>query len=138
MYLKNFPEKLKKIRLANNLTQSQLAEILETTKQAVSSYEAGKIAPSLNSLIKLSEYFNISLDSLVFDNEKQFKLINLNSNDITDIKIELLSFRNKIDSFLQTLSENNNLNVEYSSEYFIDDFSEFGSKIAEDITEYKP
>mgnify|MGYP005763052521 CR=1 FL=1 len=138
MYLKNFPEKLKKIRLANNLTQSQLAEILETTKQAISSYESGKIAPSLNSLIKLSEYFNISLDSLVFDNEKQFKLINLNSNDIIDIKIELLSFRNKIDSFLQVLSENNNLNIESSNEYSINDFSEFGSKIAEDITEYKP
>lgn len=65
MYLENFPEKLKKLRLSNNLTQSQLAEILETTKQAISAYESGKIAPSLNSLIKLSENFNISLDYLV-------------------------------------------------------------------------
>ena len=61
MYLENFPEKLKKLRLSNNLTQSQLAEILETTKQAISAYESGKIAPSLNSLIKLSENFNIYL-----------------------------------------------------------------------------
>ena len=44
MYLENFPEKLKKLRLSNNLTQSQLAEILETTKQAISAYESGKIA----------------------------------------------------------------------------------------------
>ena len=93
MYLENFPEKLKKLRLSNNLTQSQLAEILETTKQAISAYESGKIAPSLNSLIKLSENFNISLDYLVFDNESQSKLINLNS---INIKLELLSIRNKI------------------------------------------
>lgn len=131
MYLENFPEKLKKLRLSNNLTQSQLAEILETTKQAISSYESGKIAPSLNSLIKLSENFNISLDYLVFDNESQSKLINLNS---IDIEFELLSIRNKIDSILPLISKNN----EFSDEYIIDDLSEFKSKIAEDIEEYTP
>ena len=129
MYLENFPEKLKKLRLSNNLTQSQLAEILETTKQAISAYESGKIAPSLNSLIKLSESFNISLDYLVFDNESQSKLINLNS---IDIEFELLSIRNKIDSILPLISKNN----EFSDEYIIDDLSEFKSKIAEDIEEY--
>ena len=92
MYLENFPEKLKKIRLSNNLTQSQLAEILETTKQAISAYESGKVAPSLNSLIKLSENFNISLDSLVFDNESQSKLINLNSIDIELDTLESLEY----------------------------------------------
>lgn len=131
MYLENFPEKLKKLRLSNNLTQSQLAEILETTKQAISAYESGKIAPSLNSLIKLSESFNISLDYLVFDNESQSKLINLNS---IDIEFELLSIRNKIDSILPLISKNN----EFSDEYIIDDLSEFKSKIAEDIEEYTP
>ena len=116
MYLENFPEKLKKLRLSNNLTQSQLAEILETTKQAISAYESGKIAPSLNSLIKLSENFNISLDYLVFGNESQSKLINLNSSNI---EFELLSIRNKIDSILPLISKNN--------EYIVND-SEFKSK----------
>lgn len=132
MYLENFPEKLKKIRLSNNLTQSQLAEILETTKQAISAYESGKIAPSLNSLIKLSENFNISLDYLVFDDKSQSELINLNS---IDIKLELLSIRNKIDSILPLISKDN----EFSDDYIIDDDSfEFKSKIAEDIDEYIP
>lgn len=132
MYLENFPEKLKKLRLSNNLTQSQLAEILETTKQAISAYESGKIAPSVNSLIKLSENFNISLDYLVFDDESQSKLINLNS---INIKLELLSIRNKIDSILFLISKDN----EFSDKYIIDDdSSEFKSKIAEDIDEYIP
>ncbi len=135
MYLNNFPEKLKKLRLSNNLTQSQLAEILETTKQAISAYESGKIAPSLNSLIKLSENFNISLDSLVFDNESKSNLINLNS---IDIKIELLNIRNKIDSILPLLTKNYEFEEEISDEYVIDDFSNIESKIAEDIAEYRP
>ena len=135
MYLENFPEKLKKIRLSNNLTQSQLAEILETTKQAISAYESGKVAPSLNSLIKLSENFNISLDSLVFDNESQSKLINLNS---IDIELELLSIRSKIDSVLPLIAKNNKFNEEFSDEYTIDDFSKYTSKIAEDVDKYIP
>lgn len=135
MYLENFPEKLKKIRLSNNLTQSQLAEILETTKQAISAYESGKVAPSLNSLIKLSENFNISLDSLVFDNESQSKLINLNS---IDIELELLSIRSKIDSVLPLIAKNNKFNEEFSYEYTIDDFSKYTSKIAEDVDKYIP
>lgn len=135
MYLENFPEKLKKIRLSNNLTQSQLAEILETTKQAISAYESGKVAPSLNSLIKLSENFNISLDSLVFDNESQSKLINLNS---IDIELELLSIRSKIDSVLPLIAKNNKFNEEFSEEYTIDDFSKYTSKIAEDVDKYIP
>lgn len=138
MCLKNFPSKLKKIRLSNNLTQSQLAEILETTKQAISAYESGKIAPSLNSLIKLSEKFNISLDSLVFDNKPNSKLIDLNFNNSIDIKLELLNIRNKIDSILPLISKNNESKKEFSVEYIIDDFSEYESKIAEDIDEYIP
>ena len=126
---------LKKIRLSNNLTQSQLAEILETTKQAISAYESGKVAPSLNSLIKLSENFNISLDSLVFDNEYQSKLINLNS---IDIELELLSIRSKIDSVLPLIAKNNKFNEEFSDEYTIDDFSKYTSKIAEDVDKYIP
>ena len=131
MYLENFPEKLKKLRLSNNLTQSQLAEMLETTKQAISAYESGKTAPSLNSLIKLSENFNISLDYLVFDNESQSKLINLNS---INIEFEILSIRNKIDSILPLISKNN----EFSDDYIIDDLSEFKSKITEDTPPYNP
>ena len=121
--------------MSNNLTQSQLAEILETTKQAISAYESGKVAPSLNSLIKLSENFNISLDSLVFDNESQSKLINLNS---IDIELELLSIRSKIDSVLPLIAKNNKFNEEFSDEYTIDDFSKYTSKIAEDVDKYIP
>ena len=107
MYLKNFPEKLKNLRLSYNLTQSELAEILHTTKQAVSSYESGKAQPSLNSLIRLSEHFNISLDSLVFDRHN-INSINLSSNKDSNLILNLLSIKSKIDDMLKDLSNTSN------------------------------
>lgn len=101
MYLENFPKKIKQLRLSNNLTQSELADILETTKQAISSYESGKAKPSLHSLIKLSEHFNISLDSLVFDKNDTDFSINLVDN--VSLKVELISIQNKITKILSDL-----------------------------------
>lgn len=96
MYLKNFPEKIKFLRLSNNLTQTELATILETTKQAISSYESGKINPSLFALIKLSEHFNISIDSLIFDETTSKNLIDIDSNVnlYNQINIEIKNIRN--------------------------------------------
>lgn len=96
MYLKNFPEKIKFLRLSNNLTQTELATILETTKQAISSYESGKINPSLFALIKLSEHFNISIDSLIFDETTSKNLIDIDSNVnlYNKINIEIKNIRN--------------------------------------------
>ena len=52
------------------------------------------------------------------------------------LKIDDLS--TKLDSIEILLENNCSSKKDSIDEYFIDDFSEFGSKIAEDITEYKP
>lgn len=106
MYLENFSNKLKKIRLSNNLTQSQLADILETTKQAISLYESGKSAPSIFILIKISEYFNISIDSLVFDKPKIDSIDLTNNLDfINELKFEIQNLKileKNVNSFFKT------------------------------------
>ena len=94
MYLENFSDKLKKIRLSNNLTQTQLAKILETTKQAISLYESGKSTPSIFILIKISEYFNISIDSLVFDKKDTPSIYYTNNLDfINELKFEIQNLK---------------------------------------------
>lgn len=106
MYLENFSKKLKKIRLSNNLTQSQLADILETTKQAISLYESGKSTPSIFILIKISEYFNISIDSLVFDKPSINSIDFTNNLDfLNELKFEIQSLRileKNMNSFFKT------------------------------------
>ena len=58
-------EKLKSIRKENNLTQEQLAESLNVTRQAVAKWELGETIPDISNLILISNKFNISLDRLL-------------------------------------------------------------------------
>lgn len=88
-----FSEKLKYLRLKENLSQSQLAKKVGITRQALSKYELGISEPNLYTLVKLADYFNCSLDSLVFDT------IQLNN---TMINLDLNYLLNELDSIQKT------------------------------------
>ena len=64
-----FCDKLQKIRKENNVTQEQLADKLNVSRQAVSKWESGTAYPDTEKLIQISKIFNISLDELVNDNK---------------------------------------------------------------------
>ncbi len=68
----NLGKKLKSLRLAENLTQSQVAERLNVSKTVISSYENDLRQPSYENLIKLARLYKVSTDWLL-DNEKQTK-----------------------------------------------------------------
>ena len=53
------------LRMQNNLSQAQLAKLLNISPSALGMYEQGRRVPSLDILIKLSEYFHVSLDYLI-------------------------------------------------------------------------
>ena len=54
-----------KIRKQNNLTQDDFAEKYFVTRQTISNWENSKSYPDLETLIKISDDFNISLDILL-------------------------------------------------------------------------
>lgn len=56
--------KLKKIRLDNNLSQEEMAEKLFITRQAISRWETGKSLPDYATLLLISKEFKIKLDDL--------------------------------------------------------------------------
>lgn len=58
-------QKLAELRKAKGLTQKELAEALNVTRQAVSRWEVGTAAPSLDNLAYLSRLYGIPLDDLV-------------------------------------------------------------------------
>lgn len=58
-------ENIKFYRKALNLTQEQLANLLNGKKSLVSNYENGYSTPDIYTLIKLADIFKISLDELV-------------------------------------------------------------------------
>ena len=61
-----FGERLKKLRQEKEVTQVEIGELLGVGRRMVSFYESNKHFPSdAESLIKLSAYFNVSLDYLL-------------------------------------------------------------------------
>ncbi len=58
-------EKIKKIRISNNLKQSELAEILFVSEKTISSWENNRTIPDLNMIYKISDYFKKSFYYLI-------------------------------------------------------------------------
>ena len=56
---------LKSIRKQKKYTQLKVAMDLSISREALSYYENGKRNPDLNMLVKLSEYFGVSIDYLI-------------------------------------------------------------------------
>ena len=56
---------IRKYRDALGLSQEELAEKIFVTRQSVSNWENGKTYPDLQSLLRLSELFRLSLDELI-------------------------------------------------------------------------
>lgn len=69
-------EKIKKIRLENNMTQDEFAEKLNVTRVAVSKWELGKSYPSIENLKTICSLFNVSSNDLLEENEKENEIPN--------------------------------------------------------------
>ncbi len=57
-------EKLRELRLAQKLTQEQVADYLGVTSQSVSKWERGILSPDIHMLPRISTLFKTSIDSL--------------------------------------------------------------------------
>ena len=66
-------EKLYKLRKNSGLSQEQLAEQLNVSRQAISKWESGTAVPESEKLIIISNYFGVSVDYLLKDEEEQVK-----------------------------------------------------------------
>ena len=69
---KNFSENLINLRKTNNLTQLQLAEKLNYSDKAVSKWEVGSVLPDIETLCKISEYFGITVNDLIYKKKEKF------------------------------------------------------------------
>ncbi len=72
---------IKRYRISNNMTQSELAKILNVAVSTISSYENGSRIPSLDVLIKISEAFKVSIHTLIGHDDKKYV-------DVTNLSFE--------------------------------------------------
>jgi transcriptional regulator with XRE-family HTH domain len=57
--------RLKQIRKAKGISQIKLAMDLNTNQNTISRYETGEREPGISELIKIADYFNVSIDYLL-------------------------------------------------------------------------
>ena len=112
-----FSEKLRLLRTKNDLTQEELAERLNVSRQAITKWESGDGIPDIDNLKSLSILFNVTIDELVkeeknvrvkgkyyakeeldIDHSKHFDIkiskiyeLNIKPNNEEKVKIELFS-----------------------------------------------
>lgn len=85
----DFGEKLQKMRKANKMSQEQLAEKLNVSRQAVSKWESGAI-PDVDNIVKISAFFDCSLDFLMLNKDER------KEECITETKKECSKNRRKL------------------------------------------
>lgn len=66
----NFDEKLIKLRKEKGISQEELGEALNVTRQTVSKWELGQSRPDMDKLIEIGKYFNVDLNYLTDDTKK--------------------------------------------------------------------
>ena len=64
-YHLQFRERLRKLRKENGLTQEQLAEKLNISRQSVAKWERGQSLPNITNLKEMSIIFNVTTDELL-------------------------------------------------------------------------
>ena len=61
----NLGENIYRLRIQRNMSQTDLADALEVSRQSVSKWETGTAVPELDKLVKMSTLFSVSLDELI-------------------------------------------------------------------------
>ena len=63
--------KINQLRKLSGMTQEQLAEKLNVSRQTISKWESGSSSPDIESVVKVSEIFQVSLDDLLKEGEQK-------------------------------------------------------------------
>lgn len=74
-------KRIRKYRLAQNMTQDKLSELAGLTPAHFSHVESGNTKVSLPSLLRIAMSLNVTLDDLVFDNISHTKHVSLKEMD---------------------------------------------------------
>jgi len=106
---------IRELREAKALSQTALADLIGLKRGNISSYEKGLAQPNIQNLIKLSNFFQISIDHLVREDlseaalqEESFLKKFSHSLVVQTIRESLTSInRSKTDSSLQTIKKRN-------------------------------
>ena len=105
-------ERLRELREDKKLSQLKLGMKLEVAQETISGYEIGRAEPNLDTLVKLADCLNTSIDYLL--GRTDVKVFNpLNKSDLSDPELNAIALiralpsekREKAFGFIEGLSE---------------------------------
>ena len=101
--LKECGQRIQQLRKERELTQEQLAEKLNVSQNTIAKIESGLRRPSIDFLLEISEFFNVSTNYLVFgvhaedvEDEKSKKDIDETIEKLLEKKEELLKMQREL------------------------------------------
>lgn len=81
-------ENIKKLRMLRSLSQVELAKGLHVSKQCISNWENDNILPSVEMLVKIANFFDVSTDCLLgLQSKKTISADGLTDEQTEHIKI---------------------------------------------------
>jgi len=91
-------EQIQKIRIMKGLTQERLAELLEVSRQSVSKWELGQAIPDVEKIIRMSELFDVTTDTILLRNAKE-EMKNQNPLHFGSIYLVVKDFEKSVDFY---------------------------------------
>lgn len=89
--------RLKELRKRENITQVQFARIFDISAGTIAMWETGKREPDIDTIIKIADYFNVSVDYLLGKSENK----KAPTGDNTDGHINVVKIRGRDGSFVE-------------------------------------
>ncbi len=83
---------LKKLRLQQNWTQQQMADVLFVTRQAVSNWETGKTMPDLIMLENIAEKLDVSVEEILYGKKSEKEIIKKDMNKVKKLLLTAVTF----------------------------------------------
>ena len=89
-------DRIKNLRVSNNMTQSNLAKKLNITRSSVNAWEMGLSTPSTTYIVELSQLFHVSTDYLLgLSSNVTLDISNLNEQEIKLVYDLVQYFKNR-------------------------------------------
>ena len=86
--MREFGERLKKLRTNKHMTQDELGEIFESPKaqSTVGTWERGVRQPSMEDLVRIAQFFNVSIDYLLGISEEERRVETFKEDNPKELK----------------------------------------------------
>ncbi len=90
-------ENLRGLRQEKGISQRQLADVLLVSQQAINKYENHHVEPDIGTLIKMADFFNVSVDYLIGHSDIRHKLERVHSYDLNEDESYIVNEYRKLD-----------------------------------------